>query len=1010
MHAFPFAFRRLALILPLLAAACATPGPSLEATIEPATSSAPAPQSSDLAPRQPAEPARTQGNALSPPTPQSGALPEPASLQPADETPWLYEGSNIPVDREWRFGVLDNGLRYATRDNGVPPDQVSIRIRIDAGSLFESEEERGFAHLLEHLLFRQSRYLGVGETIPTWQRLGATFGNDTNALTSPTQTVYQLDLPEADPAKLDEAFRLLSGMIQAPVLSQTNIDAEVPIVLAEKRERGGAAERVSRESREVFFKGQRLASRPPIGAEETLLAASADAVEAFHERWYRPQETVIAVAGDADPRVFAHLIEKYFGDWQVAGDVSAEPDFGDPQAPAGVDPANPVGETGVLVEPDLPRSLTFSILRDWRPVQDTIEYNEGLLMDALAQSLINRRLESRARGGGDYLYAQVQQEDVSRSTDATFVSFAPLTEDWQAALADVRAVIADATTNPPTEEELAREIAEFDVAFVAGVEEAEVEPGADLADTLVNAVDIRETVASAETVLEVFRGMREKITPERVLERTQALFAGEVIRGVYVTPEEGEASAAALRAALAAPVEADGSARIAASTVDFDQLPKIGAPGEVVSAGPLGVLDIERVELANGVTALLWSNDAEPGRVAVNVHFGAGIRAFDADDAPYITLGETALISSGLAGLDQEDLDRLATGRKLGFNFAVGQGAFTFSANTRQADLADQLYLFAAKLALPEWNAAPVERAKAGTRLAYDTYSTSPAGLLNRDLESLIRDGDPRFATPSPAMIEGTSVEGFREVWEPLLKQGEIEVMIFGDFDRAGAIEALKQSFGALPPRAPLDPAGFAPRPAEPEAGGREVLYHRGDANQAAAVVAWPVGSGLAQVSDSRQLEILGQIVMNRLFDEMRERAGASYAPQVRVDWPMDDVGGGTIIALAQLRPDDVQPFYAASHEIVRDLAANGPTADELARVTEPLRQTILRATTGNGFWMWQLRGASRDPQRLRAIGSLLDDYSQTTPERMQALAAKYLASREPLEIAIVPEGTDLPE
>ena len=300
-------------------------------------------------------------------------------------------------------------------------------------------------------------------------------------------------------------------------------------------------------------------------------------------------------------------------------------------------------------------------------------------------------------------------------------------------------------------------------------------------------------------------------------------------------------------------------------------------------------------------------------------------------------------------------------------------------------------------------------RAKAGSSLAYDTYVTSPAGLLNRDLETIIRGNDPRFATPTPEMIEATSPEGFREVWEPLLDKGEIEVLIFGDFQRDVAIDALRTSFGALPPRAPIDPASFAARPGAPEAGAREVLYHRGDANQAAAVVAWPVGSGLTDISEGRQLEILGQLVMNRLFDEMRERAGASYAPQVRVDWPMDHVGGGTLIALAQLRPEDVPAFYAAADEIVQDLAANGPDADELARVTEPLRQTILRATTGNGFWMWQLRGSTRDAQRLRVIGSLLDDYSQSTPERMQALAAKYLGAREPLEVAIVPEGTQVP-
>ena len=102
--------------------------------------------------------------------------------------------------------------------------------------------------------------------------------------------------------------------------------------------------------------------------------------------------------------------------------------------------------------------------------------------------------------------------------------------------------------------------------------------------------------------------------------------------------------------------------------------------------------------------------------------------------------------------------------------------------------------------------------------------------------------------------------------------------------------------------------------------------------------------------------------------------------------------------------------FYAAADEIARDLATTGPTADELARVTEPLRQTILRATTGNGFWMWQLRGSTRDPSRIGVIRTLLDDYSMTTPDRMKALAAKYLEAREPLEIAIIPEGTDLPE
>lgn len=936
-------------------------------------------------------------------------LPPPAALQTGEETPWIYRGSDVPQDREWLFGEMDNGLRYAVRNNRVPPGQVSIRIRVDAGSLHEEDAERGFAHLLEHLTFRESKYLGQAAAIPTWQRLGATFGSDTNAETSPTQTVYKLDLPNATPAALAESFKLLSGMIREPVLSPENLSAEVPIVLAEKRERGGAALRVAEESRKVLFAGQRLADRLPIGTDETLRGATADAVEAFHERWYRPENTVIVVAGDADPQQLASLVERWFADWKVAGKAAAAPNFGDPLPPTGSDAANPVGEVGVLVEADLPRTMTYSIMRPWRPVDDTIEYNEGLLLDYLSQAIINRRLEAKARAGGSYLYAQVQQDDVSRSTDATFVSFAPLTDDWQAALADVRGVIADAVSAPPTQEEIAREMAEQEVAYASSVEQRSVMAGSQLADSIVGAVDIREAVAAPETVLQVFNGMRDQFTPANVLEHTRDLFAGDVIRATYVTPAVGEADEAALRAALLTPVKPDSSARLEAKTISFDELPPIGEPGAVVAEGSLGVLGIERVQFANGVNAILWANDAEPGRVALKVRFGAGQRAFGPGDAPYIALGQTALISSGLGELGQEELDRISTGRKMGFNFDIGEGVFTFSAQTRSADLADQLYLFAAKLGMPRWDANPVVRAKAAARLAYESYATSPSGVLGRDLEYLLRNQDPRFKTPDPASLAAATPEGFREVWEPILQQGPIEVLIFGEFDRDATVAALARTFGALPARQPVAPAISAKVSTFPEpTADPVVLRHRGDANQAAAVVAWPSGGGDTNLRESRQLEILTDLFNNRLIEKMRERAGASYAPQVGSRWPVDVDGGGAITAVAQLRPEDVPVFFAAAEAIARDLVENPATADELERVTEPLKQLISRASTGNTFWMFQVEGASQRPGRLEQVRSLLSDYTQTTPEAMQALARRYFAGRPGYRVAVIPEGQEL--
>ena len=932
-----------------------------------------------------------------------GTAPGAVLAASANNVPWIYKGSDVPQDPAWTFGTLSNGVRYAVRHNGVPPDQVSIRIRIDAGSLYETEQERGFAHLIEHLTFRESKYLKEGEAIPIWQRLGATFGSDTNAETTPTQTVYKLDLPGATPEHLDESFKLLSGMIAAPIFTDHGVATELPIVLAEMRERGGAAQRVSEATRALYFTGQPLADRSPIGREDTLRAATAASIKAFHDRWYRPENTVIVVAGDADPAQLEALVKKWFSDWKVKGKGAKAPSFGVPVLPKGTDPMNPVGEAKVLVEPDLPRVVNYAILRPWHQVNDTIIYNRGLMIDQLSQALINRRLETRARAGGSYLTAQVNQEDVSRSTDATFVSVTPLGDDWQAALKDVRAVIADALALPPSEAEIAREIAEFDVAFQVPVETVDTLAGSKVADDLVRAVDIHETVASPATVLQVFKDMRADFTPAAVLAHTRTLFSGTVTRPMLITPGATDGTEALVRQAMLDSVAPDGTSRVSAEPLGFAGLPAIGTPGKLTDQQPTGLLQIERLTLSNGVKVLMWNNDAEPGRVMVKARFGRGYSAIAPKDAAYVALGNAALVGSGLGTLGQDELDRISTGRKMGFDFGIDDGNFEFSADTRPADLEDQLYLFAAKLAMPRWDANPVVRAKAAARLQYESYQSSPQSVMERDLDWLLKSRDPRFKTPTPAEIAATTPEGFRAVWEPLLASGPVEVDLFGDFDKAKAIAALEKTFGALKPRPAAPSPPYAPAFPAPISQ-PIVLTHRGDPNTASAMVAWPTGAGRAGVRVSRQLEILSQLFNNRLFDRMREKLGASYAPNVNSNWPLDRSTGGYIAANAQLTPDAVPAFFAAADEIAADLVANPPTADELARITEPLKQLISRAATGNGFWLFQLEGAATEPARMDDVRSILNDYSQTTAAAMQALAKQYLARDRSWRLEVIPQ------
>jgi zinc protease len=570
----------------------------------------------------------------------------------------------------------------------------------------------------------------------------------------------------------------------------------------------------------------------------------------------------------------------------------------------------------------------------------------------------------------------------------------------------VRGVLADALAMPPSQEEIDRELAQFDVVFANMVEQQEIQAGSRLADDVVNAVDIREAVAAPVTILEVFRGMKARFTPEAVFAHTKTLFDGTVTRAMVILPKADAGGDAALRQALLAPVKADGGSRLAAQAISFADLPPVGTPAQPLTRGPLGILDIEKLTFANGVSALLWKTTNEPGRATVRVRFGSGYRAFTPEQASYLRLGQMALVASGQGKLGEEELDRISTGRKLGYDFKIDDGVFVLEGATRPADVPDQLYLFANKLADPRWDANPIVRALAAMKLGYSSYGTSASGVLGRDLEWLLHDKDGRFATPTPAVIDKATPAGFRKVWEPLLTQGPIEVMVFGDIDTEATVQALSRTFGALKARTPIPPAALARTDRFPATGARPVvLRHHGDDNQGAAVVAWPTGGGSAGISEGRRLEVLAQIMSNRLLDSVREGLGASYAPQVGSNWPIDAPSGGQLLAMSQLPPEAVPTFFTEADKIAKDLAANGPQPDELARVTEPMKQLLNRLITGHTFWMGQLEGASSDPQRVTALRSLFVDYTEVTAGELQMLAQKYLKDGSSWRLAVLPEG-----
>ena len=931
------------------------------------------------------------GPALAQPT---AGTPAPAA-QAGGDADWLYRGSDIPRDPAWRFGTLANGLHYAVRRNALPAGQVSIRVRIDAGSLHEADNERGWAHFLEHMLFRGTQNYPDRRAREIWQQLGASFGSDSNAQTDATNTVYMLNLPHAAREPLDTGLAVLAEMMSQARIEPAAVEAERPVVLAEKRRRPEIAVRVNDVSQRLFYAGLRYADRDTIGTDETLNGATAPGLRAFYRRWYRPERTTVVMVGDADPAMMEDLIRARFGGWRAEGPAPAEPDYGRI--------ANVPQPVANVAYPGTPTAVNLVWLRPYEALPHTRAREQMFLAEALAQQIISRRLEAHARGESAFVGGAVDTSRSRNITNMTSLSLFAREGDWRGALTQAYAIIGDALRAPPSVDEIQRELSNIRTAADGAVQAEPTIQSQVRADQLVNAVDSASVVATAQSVRDAFEADARLMTPARIGQAIQAMFAGSGPRMLIVSPSPIAGGETALAEGLAAARATAPAQREADRRVTFRNLPYLGAPGRMISQRRVDDMDVTIVGFANGTTLTFKHTEFERGSVSVQLRFGGGALAISPARPSFAWL--SGLVApSGLANLDLSSLERLLTGRRIGLAFGIEEDAFVLGGATNSADLSDQLRLLAAKLIRPRWDATLLQRFRTAAVESFDLNSSSASARAGRELGGVLRPGDERWRPVEKAEMEAVTVERFRNFYAPLLAAGPINVIIVGDVQLDDAIEAVRQTVGALQRRpAPVIPAGAAAlAPPAPNPQPRR-FTHQGDPDQAYALIGWSTLGGEENIRARRALALAANMFEMRLFNRLREQEGATYAPDA-VHLAADAFPAwGVFYAVAEIRPTSVDSFFRIAREIVADMAAHPALPDEFARAVNPIVSGIERRVATNAYWLDALENWDHDPRAIENARSYLADYRGLTPEDVRRAVATWVTDRGDWSMLVLP-------
>ncbi len=208
--------------------------------------------------------------------------------------------------------VLNNGLKVIVHEDATTPMAV-VNVMYDVGAKDEDPEKTGFAHLFEHLMF------GGSVNIESYDEPLQMAGGENNAYTTNDLTNYYCQLPAEN---IETAFWLESDRMLSLAFSKKSLDIQRKVVCEEFKEHY-----INKPYGDIWLKMRSLAYRVhpyrwmTIGKELSHIEnAELSDVKSFFHKYYRPNNAILAVAGNVTTEQVKQLAEKWFGDIP-AGDI-----------------------------------------------------------------------------------------------------------------------------------------------------------------------------------------------------------------------------------------------------------------------------------------------------------------------------------------------------------------------------------------------------------------------------------------------------------------------------------------------------------------------------------------------------------------------------------------------------------------------------------------------------------------------------------------------------------------
>jgi len=905
----------------------------------------------------------------------------------------------VPMDKAIRKGVLPNGMTYYIRHNEEPKDRASFYIIQNVGALLENDNQTGLAHFLEHMSFQGTKHFPGKGLLNTLEKSGVKFGDNINAGTGFSETVYNLsEVPTTDPKLVDNCLLVLNDWANYLELKGEEIDAERGVICEEWRTRRDASFRMRNKYFPVIFKGSKWAERDIIGDLDILKNFKHKTIRDFYHDWYRTDLQAIAIVGDIDVDAIEAKIKEMFSKIPAVKNPRPRPEFKIPEHE----------ETNFVLATDkeaMNSSVEMIIMHEKPAVKD-IAY----LKDEITVRLYNMMLRSRI--------SEIMQkgENACVGMSSNFSSFVR-----GYSLYNIQATAkpnreAEAFKLIYTENErvkrhgfLAVELDRAKADLSSYIESDFKEKDKISNDSYARAIrnDYLQGEVATDPIFDYQFGMYA--VQSTSLAEVNALaekFMTKKNRTIVITgPSEGvkHATEAEINKVIA-DVEASNVAAYVDNTAGQSLVDKESIKGgKVVATKDIKELDATEWTLSNGAKVIFRKADYEKDNVTLKAWSKGGTSIVENNDLVSAKCVGTYTSAYGVADFDASTLRKLLAGKNVSVRPYIKDLEEGFSGFAIPKDFETMLQLLYLNFEKPRFDAQAHEGIIGRVDAQIKAMEGNPQKVLSDSITRIFTNYNKRVQLQDLNYTKKIDLKKIENIYKDRFSDAsDFTFLIVGNITKEEVKPLVEKYIGALTDKDRKE-NWIDRKVSSPEGETVKKLYIPMETPKGTVI--------LKMFNDTKYnaynritLDVIKEVLDLRYTEEIREKEGGTYGVSLFTSashFPNSEL---TMFIQFDCDPAKAEHLKSICYREINKLVKEGPSQKDLDKVILNIKKNREQAKNHNKYWSNALKTLYVDGENTNDPANFETIVDNLTIKQVRKAAKKFFKKVNKIDLTVLPK------